>query len=276
MTTSPSERSDQRRALSLGAGAILAVGLALALWAVLHPAAGTAAQSQYAPTNTAPPTISGTPAEGATLTAVEGTWVGTGLVFTYQWQRCNASGAACVAAPGSTGKTYTIIRSDVGQTLRVAVTARNAQGAATATSAQTAVVSGPPGSITLPNGLISIPVSSVPATERLIVDRVQFSPSPIRSRTQPITARVTVRDTRGYAVRNVEVFIRSTPLVTVSPPPARTIEDGTITYVLTPERDFPQIRNGYNLQFFVKAYRQGDNPLGGVAGYRLVQVPMAR
>ena len=116
----------------------------------------------------------------------------------------------------------------------------------------------------------------MPATERLIVDRVQFSPNPIRSRTQPITAKITVRDTRGYAVRNVDVFIRSTPLVTVSPPPARTIEDGTITYVLTPERDFPQIRNSYNIQFFVKAYRQGDNPLGGVAGYRLVQVPMAR
>jgi hypothetical protein len=42
-----------------------------------------------------------------------------------------------------------------------------------------------------------------------------------------------------------------------------------------PERDLP-IRNGYNVQFFVKAFRQGDNPLGGIAGYRLVQVATAR
>jgi hypothetical protein len=27
-----------------------------------------------------------------------------------------------------------------------------------------------------------------------------------------------------------------------------------------------------NVQFFVKAYRSGDPPLGGLAGYRLVQV----
>jgi hypothetical protein len=29
------------------------------------------------------------------------------------------------------------------------------------------------------------------------------------------------------------------------------------------------------VQFFVKAYRSGDPPLGGIAGYRLVQVRLA-
>lgn len=277
MTMQPSGRSSPREhALSIGAGAVLVLALALAAWAVLHPAAGTAAQSQYAPSSTTPPTIAGAPAEGETLTAVEGTWQGDALTFTYQWQRCNPGGQACAAIAGATGKTYVVVRDDLGRTLRVAVTARNAQGSATATSAQTATVTGPPGSITLPSGRISIPVTSVPATERLIVEQVQFSPNPVRSRTAPITVRITVHDTRGYAVRNVDVFIRSTPLVTSSQQQARTGEDGTITYVLTPERDFPQIRNGYSLQFFVKAYRTGDNPLGGVAGYRLVQVPLAR
>ena len=37
---------------------------------------------------------------------------------------------------------------------------------------------------------------------------------------------------------------------------------------------FPELKG--NVQFFVKAYRSGDNPLGGVAGYRLAQVRLAR
>ncbi len=39
----------------------------------------------------------------------------------------------------------------------------------------------------------------------------------------------------------------------------------------SPEADFP-IKNGYSVQFFVKAYRQGDPTLAGISGTRLVQV----
>ena len=73
---------------------------------------------------------------------------------------------------------------------------------------------GPAGVITLPNGEKSIPVTSVPSNQRLVVDQVQFSPNPIRSRTEPITVRIKVKDTRGYVVRDALVFFRSTPLVT--------------------------------------------------------------
>jgi hypothetical protein len=50
-----------------------------------------------------------------------------------------------------------------------------------------------------------------------------------------------------------------------------TAADGWVTYSLQPESDFP-LKNGYNVQFFVKAYRQGDPSLGGIYGSRLVQV----
>ena len=56
----------------------------------------------------------------------------------------------------------------------------------------------------------------------------------------------------------------------------RTGQDGWLTLTVTPERDFPALSNDYNLQFYVKAYRQGDPVLAGVAGTRLVQVPLAR
>jgi hypothetical protein len=43
-----------------------------------------------------------------------------------------------------------------------------------------------------------------------------------------------------------------------------------VTYELDPLRAFPAVDG--SVQFFVKAYRVGDPPLGGIAGYRLVQV----
>ena len=47
-----------------------------------------------------------------------------------------------------------------------------------------------------------------------MIDQVTFSPNPIRSRTEPITIRIKVKDTRGFVVRDAQVFFRSTPLVT--------------------------------------------------------------
>ena len=123
----------------------------------------------------------------------------------------------------------------------------------------------------LPNGEISIPVTSVPSNQRLVVDRVDFSPNPVRSREGVITIRIKVKDTRGYVVRDALVFVRSTPVVTNTPETQRTGQDGWVQYGVRPEADFP-LRDGYNVQFFVKAYRAGDPVLAGVAGNRLVQV----
>jgi hypothetical protein len=48
-----------------------------------------------------------------------------------------------------------------------------------------------------------------------------------------------------------------------------------VRLTVTPERDFPALRNAYNLQFYVKVHRKGDPALGGITGTRLVQVPLA-
>jgi hypothetical protein len=99
-----------------------------------------AATSNAAPKNTAPPTISGTPKVGQQLTADPGSWSGNPTSFAYQWQRCDADVAACSNVPGATGKTYGASAADLGYRLRVVVTARNARGSASATSAITTVV----------------------------------------------------------------------------------------------------------------------------------------
>jgi hypothetical protein len=97
------------------------------------------AGAQFIPGSTAPPTIAGTPQQGQTLTASPGTW-DNGPTFAYQWQRCDAAGAACADVAEATAQTYAVSAADVGTTLRVNVTATNRFGTATGQSAQTAAV----------------------------------------------------------------------------------------------------------------------------------------
>jgi lysophospholipase L1-like esterase len=93
------------------------------------------------PANTAPPTISGMAQQGQTLTAAPGTWTNSPTSYAYQWQDCDASGAGCNAIGGATGATFTLRAADLGDTVRVAVTAMNGAGSATATSVATGAVS---------------------------------------------------------------------------------------------------------------------------------------
>jgi hypothetical protein len=230
------------------------------------------------PRNVQAPTIAGTPSQGQTLRVQPGTWTGRQpITFTFNWLRCDAGGNNCIVQPGFNDDAYVVREGDVGKTMRTRVNARNSRGEASRLTAQTAVVTGPqgpPGVITLPNGEKSIPVTSVPSDQRLVIDQVTFSPSPVRSRTEPITVRVKVEDTRGFVVRDAMVFFRSTPLVTRNPQDQRTGQDGWLQLTVTPEQDFPELRPAYAVQFFVKAFRQGDPELAGVGGYRLVQVPL--
>jgi hypothetical protein len=228
-----------------------------------------------APANTKAPVVSGTMVEGATLTASRGTWTGTAPVtYSYQWLRSNTQGSSFTSISGATSATYKLTATDVGRRIRVSVTARNSAGSRTAQSGESAFVqaAGPTGIVVLPSGEKSIPVSSVPKDQRLVVDRVVFTPTVIGSRVASFSVQVRVKDTRGYVVRDALVFIRSTPLVTRAQQPRRpTLADGYAVFQMQPKGTFPRARRGA-LQFFVKAYRSGDDPLAGVAGYRLVQV----
>ncbi len=115
------------------------------LWSALIGAtiAATAAQATIAaaPQSNAPPTIAGQTREGRTLTALNGNWGNTPTSFSYQWQQCDASGANCNSIVGATSKTYTVVAGDVDHQLRVAVTATNADGSASATSQPSGVIS---------------------------------------------------------------------------------------------------------------------------------------
>ncbi|MEA2375017.1 MAG: large repetitive protein, partial [Thermoleophilaceae bacterium] len=103
--------------------------------------AQTGAVAMLAPTNGTPPSVSGTPRDGQTLTAGNGTWTGTPpIAFTYQWQRCDSTGANCVDVGGATASTYDLTPADVGSKMRVKVTGTNGAGSDTGTSPVTATV----------------------------------------------------------------------------------------------------------------------------------------
>jgi hypothetical protein len=98
-----------------------------------------------APSNSSPPSITGLPLQGQTLTAVRGTWTENPTSYARQWIRCDPLGAACTAIPGATSETYTLKSSDAGHTIRLQEWASNANGTGgPAQSDQTLVVLGVP------------------------------------------------------------------------------------------------------------------------------------
>ena len=107
------------------------------------------------PVNSAPPTISGTPVQGQTLTESHGTWSNSPTSYSYQWQTCDSTGTTCASiTPAATGQTYTLTSTDVGHTISVIETATNIGGPGTGTPATpTALISAPP-----------VPVNSAPPT----------------------------------------------------------------------------------------------------------------
>lgn len=116
------------------------------------PSPPPAAPAPTSPSVTSAPATSGATQQGQTLTVSTGTWNGTTpMTYSYQWHRCNSTGASCTPVAGATGTSYLLASADVGSTMRGSVTASNSAGSATASSAATAVVSTSP---TLPAGTV--------------------------------------------------------------------------------------------------------------------------
>jgi hypothetical protein len=148
------------------------VTAALAALAVVGVFATAAAAA--VPQNAAQPTISGTAKEGSTLTASTGTWSGTPTSYAYQWQRCASDATACGDITGATEKTYTVAAGDVSRTLRVVVTATNADGKASVSSDPTEIVASKNG----PSNTVKPTVTGTPVVgEQLAVSNGSWSPS---------------------------------------------------------------------------------------------------
>jgi hypothetical protein len=93
------------------------------------------AQELFAPTNIAPPVITGTPQQGQTLVVTSGTWSDTPSAYGYQWRRNG------IPIAGAVQPTYALTPEDVGAVLTVIVTAQNAAGTGSESSGETGTVS---------------------------------------------------------------------------------------------------------------------------------------
>ncbi|HET6864635.1 MAG TPA: Ig-like domain repeat protein [Solirubrobacteraceae bacterium] len=81
------------------------------------------------------PSITGVPQQGNTLSVSNGSWNNNPTGFAYVWEKCDSSGNNCNAITGANSSTYTLQSSDVGDKVLAQVTASNAGGQNSATSA---------------------------------------------------------------------------------------------------------------------------------------------
>jgi hypothetical protein len=219
------------------------------------------------PANTSAPAISGTFKEGNTLTVAPGGWSGAPApTFTYQWQRCDATGGACADLGGSSATTYAAINADVGNTLRVKVTATNTHGTTLATTPETVMI--------IPaaaGGGKAIGIAQVSLPNRLVVDNLRFAPTHLSSRGS-FVVRLHVSDTRGFSVQGAMVYALVVPYSwSRSASEATTDAAGWVSITMQPTALMP-LNRGNALVVFVRARKAGDNLLAGVSTRRLVQV----
>jgi hypothetical protein len=229
--------------------------------AVIAPA------SAQAPRNTTPPSIGGVPREGQVLTADPGAWSGSvPIQFSYRWRRCDTRGGACVDLR-ETSRNYRLGANDVGRTLRVVVTATNGTGSATAVSNPSGTIAG----AAPPAGQCQ-PIASVSLPNRLLIDRIQYSPPVIRQHGETLVARFHVTVTTGVCVSGALVYAVGVPFDRLTAAPeVQTGSDGWAEVTFRVKPTFP-LRRGNLVVIFVRARKPGDSVLAGVSTRRLVSV----
>ena len=266
-----------RRLIPAG-GLVLAAGL---VGVVLGGTGIGTAASTVKPTNQQPPTISGKSQVGQTLTANEGRWTGNPTDFDYSWRRCDADGGSCSDISGANQKTYALKAVDKGNTIRVRVTAQNADGRTTATSVPTAVVQDAPAPPPPATGCESqgdgpVAVADISPPNRLLVDRWALTPPVVGGSTNELVVRVHVTACNGRPVQGALVFPAVVPYNQFSlPNEAPTGADGWAELRMGRLRGFPANPGRQQLLvMFIRAREPGGNMLAGVSTRRLVSFPV--
>jgi hypothetical protein len=134
------ESAGQKRARRRWSGPLMAF-----IVVVLALGAGTA----FAAAVTQAPSISGDPVAGSKLSATTGSWTPAGAKPTYDWLRCDGTGAKCAGITGACGRTYTVREADEGHTLRVRLTATDSNGSSAAAQSD-------------PTGVVQTPLYPIP------------------------------------------------------------------------------------------------------------------
>jgi hypothetical protein len=190
------------------------------------------------PTNVTKPTITGEFREGSTLTARNGTWQESPTSFRYRWQRCDADGTGCVTLVGEQQRTYTLDANDVGRTVRVLVTAVNADGSATVASNPSPRIAGGSAPKSTARPTIS---GSARVGDELVADPGSWTSAPDRFGYQwqrcatdgTGCADVTGATGKTYGVRSADVRKRLRVVVTATNAAGSGTADSELTGVIS-------------------------------------------
>jgi hypothetical protein len=252
-------------------GFLLAVSVGVLLGAVFGQPGNSRAAIRVKPTPKTPPTITGTAEVGITLVATRGTWNGSPTSFHFSWARCNTTGAACLGIGGATAKIYTPTGADIGNTLRVTVTAKNASGSTTAASAATGVV--PPSGCPPGTGAIQIATLTPPA--RLAVSSASVKPA-VRRSTSTIHLHFSVTACGDRPVQGASVLATAVPYNQFTVGQGSTAADGTVVLTEARRPGFPVNRQQHLLAVFVRAWKQGEPVAGGTSTSLVVAFHIGR
>jgi hypothetical protein len=238
------------------------------------------AASKAAPVNTAPPKISGTAKQGETLTATTGSWTSSSTVtYAYQWRRCDNKGNGCANIGGADTSSYLLKNADVGNTVRVRVTAKNADGSTAANSDQSDVVASatppPPATGCPASGSGPLDIAQVTSPAHLSIDGQSISPSPVTRSTADLTVKFHVSACGGRPITGALIYVTAVPYSQWSiPAETATGSDGWATMTMHQDRFWPASSRQQLLVMFVRARKSGEDVLGGISARRLVSFPV--
>ncbi len=120
-------------ALVVSAGAVVGIGQVTNTFPIVESACSCPTPT-FPPQNTVAPNITGNVQVGqGVLAATNGTWTHSPVSYSYNWQS-SPTGAGSWSDLGDTDNLYTLVLGDVGNYVRIQVTATNTQGSASANS----------------------------------------------------------------------------------------------------------------------------------------------
>jgi Ig domain of plant-specific actin-binding protein len=218
-----------------------------------------------APVNTSAPVISGAARQGSTLKASAGSWSSAlpVILYNFQWFRCDTKGANCAGIVGASNSSYVVVGADVGHTLLVQVRAQ--------TSRDSTIANSKPSAVAAAAQTNTLAVSGLALPDRLEMDKVQFNVKEITSRSQPLVARVHVREIQsGRSVSGALVRAIGIPFNRLSSAKETATDgNGWATITFTVRNTFP-LRRGYRITLFLRARKPGGSVLAGISTRRLV------
>ncbi len=196
--------------------------------------------------------------------------------------RCDKSGGSCSNISGANNKNGYVLKStDVGNTIRFKVDAKNSAGSNSATSTPTAVIAAatrplPPPPTTAagcPGGTGAVNIANIGSPALLLIDAQQTNPSVVNSGTNQLIVRYHVSACKGRSVQGALVYATAVPFNQLTIPPERqTNSGGWAELDFRMLAGFPVSSKQQLIAIFARARKSGENILGGISTRRLFSV----